>query len=76
MKLTETKARQVAIAVSDELHGRVDPDTVNAVLKVFDQYHLVKQDKMAHYEVEGQMDLVSDFPEYCPDTVAEEEQCR
>jgi hypothetical protein len=74
MKLTETRAKQLAIAISDELYGDVRPQEVNAICRVLDQFHLVKHDKMAHYEVEGQMDLVSDFPEYCPDTAAEEEE--
>jgi hypothetical protein len=66
MKLTEIKARELAIAISDELYGDVQPREVRKIMNVLEKFHLVKEDKLAHYEVKGQMDLVTDFPEYCP----------
>ena len=40
---------------------------VPEIMMVLKSYGVYKVDKMQHYTCTGQMNLVSDFPQYCPD---------
>lgn len=63
--MKETAAQSLAEAIAMRLC--ISLKNVPDIMDVLRKHGVYRQDKMKNYVCDGQMDLVSDFPQYMPD---------
>lgn len=63
--MKEAKARSMAEDIAIKLC--ISVNKAPEIMAVLKSYGVYKVDKLQNYSCEGQMELVSDFPQYLPD---------